>query len=615
MQERKFDKNQLIGFGLMLVLFFGYYLLTKPTEEEIQERRAQQEQLAKEQESANQEASGTAQVSDITNAPMQQDTLGERFIAEQNYILENEHLLLEFSNRGAQLTKVELKQFKSYDAVSENHEKPLYIIDGNNAEFGFRLTDTEGRSIDLAKRNFEVQQDGNSLVFSTQENGGIIQYIYSLNDTYDLSFHIKSQGLSNISNENQGEIYFNLNALSQEKGKSWEQRTTDIHFSLNNYSKEDYTTKTYTSDADDIVDWVSFKQQFFTTIIEKENGLRNVRMKVESPEDNDTIHSKYFEFDTPIVFNGELNEQYTWHFLPLEFTTLKNYNKDFETIIPFGWGIFGWINEWIILPTFRFMAGWGIQYGWVIALLTIFIKLITSPIMYRQYKQSAMMRVLKPDMDELSKKYPKKDDAMKKQQEVMALYRTAGVNPLAGCLPALLQIPIFYALFNFFPNVIDLRGKSFLWADDLTAYDSILELGFNIPFYGAHISLFALLYVITMVIYFRTSGSMMQAPTQEGMPDMRIIMYLMPVMFIFFLNSYASGLSWYYFVSNALNIGLVFVIKTWMIDDKKIHKKIEANKAKPKKKKRSKWALKLDEAMKQAQAQQELEKKKKKSKK
>lgn len=609
MQERKFDKNQLIGFGLMLLLFFGYFMLTKPTEEEIQERRAQQE-LANEK--AEQENIDTAQISSLTQGGIIADTLGEKFLPEQTYTLENEHLLLEFSNRGAQLTKVELKQFKSYDESSENHEKPLYIIDGNNAEFGFKITDTQGRSIDLAKRNFEAKQEANSLVFTTQENGGIIQYSYRLNDTYDLEFNIKSQGLNNISNENQGEIYFNLNALSQEKGKAWEQRTTDIHFSLNNYSKEDYTTRTYTSDADDIVDWVSFKQQFFTTIIEKENGLRNVRMKVEKPEDQDTIHSKYFEFDTPIVFNGELNENYTWHFLPLEFTTLKSYGKDFEEIIPFGWGIFGWINEWIILPTFRFMAGWGIQYGWVIALLTIFIKLITSPIMYRQYKQSAMMRVLKPDMDELNKKYPKKDDAMKKQQEVMALYRTAGVNPLAGCLPALLQIPIFYALFNFFPNVIDLRGQSFLWADDLTAYDSILELGFNIPFYGAHISLFALLYVITMVIYFRTSGSMMQAPTQEGMPDMRFIMYLMPVMFIFFLNSYASGLSWYYFVSNALNIGLVFVIKTWMIDDKKIHKKIEANKAKPKKKKKSKWAQRLDEAMKQAQAQQEASKKNKK---
>lgn len=615
MQERKFDKNQLIGFGLMLVLFFGYYLITKPTEEQLQQERAKQEQAAQQEKSQMEESSSSA-ITTTTDISLPPDSLGDQIVA-RNYTLENDKLLLEFSNKGAQLTKVELKDYKSYDDVSENHEKPLFIINEGNAELGLKLNDTQGRAINLAKRNFEVQQNENSIIFTTQENGGIIQYTYSLSGDYDLDFSIKSQDFNKISTDQKGEIFFNLNALSQEKGKEWEQRTTDIHFSLNNYDKDDYTSGDYTSDADDIIDWVGFKQQFFTTILEKENGLKNVKLNVITPEDNDTLHSRYFEFSAPIGNKGgELNENYTWHFLPLEFTLLKSYDKSFQDIIPFGWGIFGWINEWVILPSFRFMAGWGLQYGWVIALLTVFIKLITSPIMYKQYKQSAMMRVLKPDMDELSKKYPNKDDAMKKQQEVMALYRSAGVNPLAGCLPALLQIPIFYALFNFFPNIIDLRGESFLWADDLTAYDSILELGFNIPFYGAHISLFALLYVITMVIYFKTSGNMMQTPTQEGMPDMRFIMYLMPVMFIFFLNSYASGLSWYYFVSNALNIGLVFVIKNWMIDDAKIHKKLEANKAKPeKKRKKSKWAAKLDAAMKQAQEQQEAAKKQKKSKK
>lgn len=611
MQERKFDKNQLIGFGLMLVLFFGYYMLTKPTEEEIQAQKAKQELAAKQQAKAEEGSSSTAIVDD-TEIALAQDSLSEK-VSLQTYTLENDKLLLEFTNRGAQLSKVQLKEYYAYDDVSEDHEKPLYIIDGDNAQFGLKLNDNQGRQIDLSKRNFEVREEGNSIIFTTRENGGVIQYTYTLSGDHDLDFNIKSQGFNKISADQDAQLYFNLQALSQEKGKAWEQRTTDIHFSLNDFSKDDYTTKEYTSDSDDKIDWVGFKQQFFTTIFEKEEGLKNVRLNVITPEETDTIHSKYFEFSAPLANKGELNENYTWRFLPLEFNTLKAYEKEYEEIIPFGWGIFGWINEWIILPTFRFMAGWGLQYGWVIALLTIFIKLITSPIMYKQYKQSAMMRVLKPDMDELSKKYPDKDDAMKKQQEVMALYRSAGVNPLAGCLPALLQIPIFYALFNFFPNIIDLRGESFLWADDLTAYDSILELGFNIPFYGAHISLFALLYVITMVIYFRTSGNMMNTPTQEGMPDMRFIMYLMPIMFIFFLNSYASGLSWYYFVSNALNIGLVFVIKNWMIDDKKIHQKIEANKAKPKKKKKkSRLAAKLDEAMKQAQAQQEAAKKAKK---
>lgn len=613
MQESKFDKSQLIGFGLMLVLFLGYFFLTKPTEEELKEQKAKQEQEAKEQAAAKKakDSEGTATLDDANI--VSDDVNRTADVGVQTYTLENDKLLLEFSNKGAQLTKVELKEYQAYDDVSENHEKPLYIIDDGNAEFGLKLNDSQGRQVDLSKRVFDVKENGKSLVFTTQENGGAVQYTYSLSGDYDLDFKLQSQGLSKITSDDEASLYFNLNALSQEKGKSWEQRTTDIHFSLNNFDKDDYTTKEYTLDPDDKMDWIGFKQQFFTTIFENEKGLHNVSMNVITPEETDSIHSKYFKFSAPLATNNEFNEDFTWRFLPLEFDTLKDYDKNYQEIIPFGWGIFGWINEWIILPTFRFMAGWGLQYGWVIALLTIFVKLITSPIMYKQYKQSAMMRVLKPDMDELSKKYPDKDDAMKKQQEVMALYRSAGVNPLAGCLPALLQIPIFYALFNFFPNIIDLRGKSFLWAEDLTAYDSILDLGFNIPFYGAHISAFALLYVITMVIYFKTSGNMMQTPTQEGMPDMRFIMYLMPVMFIFFLNSYASGLSWYYFVSNALNIGLVFVIKNWMIDDDKIHQKIQANKAKPKKKKKkSKWAARLDEAMKKAQEQQEAAKKAKK---
>ena len=606
MQERKFDMNQLIGFGLMVALFFGYYWFTKPTEEELKAEKAKQEQLAQQKE-AEIKAKQQAEKQDVAVVDSTANV-----VQNQTFTLENDKLLLEFTNQGAQLSTVQLKEYNAYDEVSENHEQPLYLIHNKNANFGLKFNDAQGRNVDLSKRVFSAQQNGNSITFSTQENGGIIEYSYLLSGDYDLNFTIKSHNYNQISTENKASINFEMDALSQEKGKDWEKRVTDIHFSIDD--SEDYTTGDFETDADESMDWVAFKQQFFTAILEKENGLKDVKLNIETPdEDTDSIHSKYFSFSSNIPVNGELNENYTWRFLPLEFNTLKAYDKNFEDIIPFGWGIFGWINEWIILPTFRFMSTWGLQYGWVIALLTIFIKLITSPIMYKQYKQSAMMRVLKPDMDELSKKYPNKDDAMKKQQEVMALYRTAGVNPLAGCLPALLQIPIFYALFSFFPNIIDLRGKSFLWAEDLTAFDSILDLPFDIPFYGAHISLFALLYVVTMVIYFRTSGSMMQTPTQEGMPDMRFIMYLMPIFFIFFLNSYASGLSWYYFVSNAINIGLVFVIKNWMIDDDKIHAKIQANKAKPqKKKKKSAWSARIEEAMKKAQEQQEMQRKNKK---
>ncbi|MGP2570696.1 membrane protein insertase YidC [Ornithobacterium rhinotracheale] len=599
MQESKFDKNQLIGFGLMILLLIGYWFFTKPTPEQIEAEKKKQELALKEKQQAEQNKEKTA---DFANT---QPAVAQSSIAPQTFKLENDKVLIEISNKGAQITRVELKDYKAYDDKTGKHDKPLYLINGGNTNVALQFNDKQGRKLDLSKRMFTANQNGSTVTFTTQENGATIQYVYTLNGDYALDFSIKSNGLSNLTNDKTANLAINMNALSQEKGKSWEKRVTDFHYSLNNFSKETYTRGDKVID-DEKVDWVAFKQQFFSTILEPKVAWDNVKLNVTDDPKDDTVHSKKFDFDTNLAINGELNQAYTWYFLPLEFDLLKTYKKDFQHIIPFGWGIFGWINEWAILPTFKFMASWGLKYGWVIALLTIVVKLITSPIMYKQYKQSAMMRVLKPDMEAINEKYKGPENQMKHQQETMNLYRTAGVNPLAGCLPALLQIPIFYALFNFFPNVIQLRGKGFLWADDLTAYDSIMHLPFNIPFYGNHVSLFALMYVVTMVIYFKFSGNMMQTPKQEGMPDMRFMMYIMPIMFIFFLNSYASGLSWYYFVSNAINIGLVLFIKNVMIDDAKIHAKIQSNKQNPKKRKKSKWQEKLDQAMKQAQEQQRL---------
>lgn len=603
MQENKIDTSQIIGFALMILLLVGYFFWTKPTEEQLEAERQKQE-LAEAQKA--EDAKETAKEQEKTAAPLATDSLGNS-ISAKTFTLENDNVIVKLTNDGAQISEVELKNYKAYDKESGFDENPLYLFHDKSANFALKFNDAQGRLLDLSKRTFSAQQQGQSVVFTTQENGGTIQYIYTLNDSYDLSLEVKSTGFGKISNQKEIQTDFLMNAISQEKGKQWEQRMTDIHYSLNNYSDVDYTRNDFTASADETVDWVAFKQQFFTTVLEKENGLKNVKLNVTQKE-NDSLYSKEFLYQDSFSVNGELNEKYQWHFFPLEYDMLKGYGKDLETIIPFGWGIFGWINKFIILPVFKFMSSWGLAYGWVIALLTIFVKLVTSPIMYKQYKQSAMMRVLKPDIEVINEKFPGKDNAMKRQQETMNMYRTAGFNPLAGCFPMLLQMPIFYALFSFFPNIINLRGKSFLWADDLTAYDSIYHLPFNIPFYGDHVSLFAVLYVITMVVYFKISGNTMQTPQQEGMPDMSKLMYVMPVMFLFFLNSYASGLSWYYFVSNAINIGLVFFIKNVMIDEKKIHAKIQEKKKNPKKKKKSKWQERLDQAMKQAQEQQKNKK-------
>ncbi|MDO5510436.1 MAG: membrane protein insertase YidC [Weeksellaceae bacterium] len=605
MQEKTFDKNQLIGFALMILLFIGYWMLTQKSPEELEAERLKQEQVVQQSQPAQTPTTSPIQFSDDSQ-PAQ----------SQFFTLENENVRIELTSLGAQIAEVEMKNHKAYDESAADHQEPLYLIKDNNAKFSLNFTDNNGRQVDLSQRYFSGSQDGNTVVFTTSEDGGVIQYTYTLAGDYQLDMQIGSRNFRDFSNQNTGDFNWMFNTYSHEKGKDWESRNTEIYYSLNGYDKQDYTTRGFNASANQQVDWVAIKQQFFSTILERTGGIQNMRSSVDQPA-NDSLYSKEFAVHFSVPINGEINEQYRFNFLPLDYYNLKAHNKGFEEIIPFGWGLFGWINEYIILPTFKFMANWGLHLGWVIALLTIVIKLITSPIMYKQYRQSAMMRLLKPEMDEINEKFKGQDNAMKRQQEMMGLYRKAGVNPLAGCLPALLQIPIFYALFNFFPNVIDLRGVSFLWAEDLTAFDNIVNLPFHIPFYGAHISLFALLYVITMVIYFRLSGTNFSAPTQEGMPNMKFIMYLMPIMFLFFLNSYASGLSWYYFVSNAINIGIVFIIKNFMIDDDKIHAKIQENKEKPKKK--SKWAERLDAAMKQAQEQQQqkkaLEQKQQKAKK
>lgn len=317
--------------------------------------------------------------------------------------------------------------------------------------------------------------------------------------------------------------------------------------------------------------------------------------------------------------NSELNYQFTFDFVPLDYKMLKDYNdKGYQNLIDFGWGIFGWLNKYFFLNIFKWLASVGIQYGWVIFLMTIVVKLVLSPIMYKQYRQSALMKVLRPELNEINEKYKDSKDAMKKQQATMEIYRGAGVNPLAGCLPALLQVPIFYALFRFFPNLIDLRGVPFLFAEDLTAYDDLIRIPEWIPFLNGHLSIFAVLYIVAMMIYFKVSGSMdnFQMPQQEGMPNMQFMkymMYVMPVFFFVFLNNYASGLSWYYLVSNAINIGIVMYIKRFMINDAKIQSILAFNKAKPKKE--GKFSSKMQDMMRKAQEMQEEQNQNKKRKK
>jgi YidC/Oxa1 family membrane protein insertase len=354
------------------------------------------------------------------------------------------------------------------------------------------------------------------------------------------------------------------------------------------------------------VTYIAFKQHFFTSILLTDTPFKTATLKSENlvvDEEIDTLYTKNFMAKIPLDFkNGELNYAMNWYYGPAKYKTLNDYNRNLDEIMPLGWGIFGWINRWVFIPVFGFISGF-MPYGFAIIFFTILVRLAMSPITYKSYLSQAKMKVLRPEINELNVKY--KDNAMKKQQETMKLYSKAGVNPMAGCLPAVMQIPVFYALFQFFPSMFDLRQKSFLWADDLSSYDSIYQLPFKIPFYGDHVSLFPILASVAIFFYMRmtTGDQQMSAPTQEGMPDMgkimKIMIYISPVMMLIFFNNYASGLSLYYFISNLITIGIMLVIKKYIVNEEKIHAKIQENKTKPKTE--SKFQRKMREMMEQAE--------------
>jgi len=600
MQE-KFDKNQIIGFVLIGLILMGWLFYSNKEQEKIQAAQKAEQKMTPKQEDTN------TFVKPEIPVPVKLDSSAQARVELIPFT--NQHLDIKISTQGAQLREVRLKDWTAYDQENRSHKSPLYLINDSNTDFNISFKDKSGRVINTRDLVFSPSAQGNSAVFTANLGGNtFVQFKYELVNDYSLKFSIATQGLSQITSASNADLSWQQMALALEKGKSQELIYTEFRYSLNDYSQTDYDTNGFAEDTDKL-DWISVKQQFFAVVLEAENGFAQAKGTL-TPEHDNPEYLKDFSFHSAVpVQNNEINQNYTWNFLPLDYDLLKTFktadgkSKQFSYNVPYGWT--KWLNIFY-LWLYQLMAKWGLSAGWIIFLMTIVVKLVTSPIMYKQYIQSAKMRVLKPEIDELNAKN-KNADAVKKQQDTMELYRKAGVNPLAGCLPALIQIPIFYSLFRFFPNNIALRGKPFLWADDLTAYDAIYQWSTNIPvissIYGNHISLFTILYCAVLLIYTRMSTSTMQAPTQEGMPDMRFMMYLMPVMFVFWLNSYASGLSWYYLVSNAINILLIIFIKNVMIDEKKIHAKIQENRAKPVKK-QGKWRQKMDNLMKQAQEQQ-----------
>ena len=636
MEEKKFDINSLIGFVLLGAIMIWYFYTNQPTPEELAKQKIertqdsiqQSQQLLNENNNSDETAKTPFNPSDSISVINAQNELGVFAYSatvpsakDNETIIENELIKIKVNNRGGHIAQVELKKYKTHDSL------PLYLIKNKNASFNLNFGSTDNRILNTKDLFFEptLSNNGDNQVLSMKlkvANSKYLEYRYEIKpNDYMIDFAIKSEGLDRAINTSQTlNLNWDLKAYRQEKSLQTENMYSEYY-----YKAEDDVS--YLSQEDDEtekdVDWVAFKQHFFSTVLMTDTPFSSANIisrNLVEDEDIDTVYTKQFILKAPLEMkNGELNYAMNMYFGPTDFKTLKAYKgTDINEIADMGWGIFGWINKLIFVPVFSFLSSFIGNYGLVIILLTIVVRIIMSPVVYKSYLSSAKMKVLKPEMNEINEKYKGKENAMKRQQETMALQRKAGVSPLSGCIPALIQMPVFFALFRFFPSNLELRQKGFLWANDLSSYDTIATLPFKIPFYGDHVSLFPILASVAIFFYMRMTQSQqmnMQQPTQEGMPDMgkmmKMMMYFSPVMMLFFFNNYASSLSLYYFVSNLLTIIIMLVIKHYILDEDKIHAQIQENKAKPEKKK-SKFRSRLDDAMKQAQVQQEAQKRKKK---
>lgn len=584
------DKNQLISFVIfsaILMAFMFYFQNKQSDEKQVADAKAKTEQKVASKTIAN-------NINATVNAA-----------AIKNVTVKNKELTLEFASLGGQLSSVEINQYKAYNAKTDKHDLPLYLIEKNNSSYGFQFKDKTGKVFNTKDLVFVPSVKDNTVTMTAQVSGATIQYVYQLLDNYTLDFNVKTQGLSSIVTDEKADFHWNYTVRGMEKGRSQEQTHSEFNYAFDNYGSTDYDTNGF-EEPEETLNWLAVKQQFFASIIESTNGFTHAKGTQETIEKGEFL--KKFNFDGQVKLAGnELNQNFKWYFLPLDLPLLKTFEgKEFDSILPLGWSFIGTLNRIFFVPVYNWLSDWGIAAGWVIFLMTIATKLILSPVMFKQHKLSAMMKVVKPEIEEVTEKFKGQENAMKRQQATMEIYRKAGINQMAGCLPALVQIPIFYALFRFFPNMIDLRGKGFWFANDLTAYDDLIKLPFHIPLIGEHISIFAVACTIVVLIYTIMTSGQMQQPQQEGMPDMRIIMYIFPITFFFFLNTSSSGLSWYYFVSNALNILIILAIKYWILDEKKIHAQIQQNKSKAPKPE-GKFQKRMREMMEKAQEQQKMQ--------
>jgi YidC/Oxa1 family membrane protein insertase len=632
------SKSNIIGLVIIVGLLIGYSLWMAPSKEEMAaaKRRADSISLIQQADSilALQAAmekkvldDSLAKTAPVAISKSTQDSLTKGFGAisqseEKFYTIESDLLKLKISSKGGRIWSVQLKDFQTFDSL------PLVLYKGDSTMFGFEFNTEDLRTLNTADLKFiPIGNDGaDSLKVSGKDSiqfalrvypsgsdsssaNSYIEYVYTLKgNDYMLGYKVNFVGMKGYIAQNTRDmsLLWNTTLLQQEKSLKNEQTQSTIHF-MDVAGEVDYLSETDDEKQriSTPVKWVSFKQQFFSATLIAEDKFESTDIEtIGYPDNNLDRHVKTMKSAYILPFSVEGDQTYNlkWYFGPNKYKVLRQYGMNLERQIPLGWSFFlmQWINRFAVIPVFNWLESTNMSYGIIILILTILLKIVLFPIAWKTYISSAKMRILKPEIEEIGLKFPKKDDAMKKQQATMALYKKAGVNPMAGCVPMLLQFPILIALFRFFPAAFELRQQPFLWATDLSSYDSIYSWTAQIPllsqFYGNHISLFTLLMTISTIMYTKMNNDMMGSTQQ--MPGMKTMMYLMPIMFLGFFNNFSAGLSYYYMLANLFTFAQMFVIRRFVNEDK-LHKRIQENKTKPVKK--SSFQKRLEEMTKQQQ--------------
>ncbi len=609
----KESKYNIVGFVLIGLVMFGFTWYQSRQYKKQAEYQAQLDSIARVEAMEKMvldsamtvvpASQGSASAATPAFRPYRDSSLNVAAQSNPSIVaIANNQVRIEFTTKGAQPYSVDVKDYRRYDSTA------LMLIPAGASELNFNIY--AGESLDTKDFVFDVAElnDTSVVMRLPFANGGYIQQKYTLGqDSYMLRNELSFVGLDAIipRKVSSMDLSWKADIPRLEKGYKNEKQYSRIDYYIDgDKSPEDIGNgKNATKSLEAGFQWVAFQQQFFSAILTAPQGFESGDLALDYYEEDDASHNLMAcsaKMRTPLNINGNTTIPFDFYFGPNHFKTLKAYDRKYEKIIPLGGWLVGWISRFFIIPCFDFLGRFISNYGIVILLMTLLLKIVVSPLTIKSYMSSAKMSALKPEIDKINEKYPKEEDMMKKQQATMELYKRAGVSPMGGCLPMLLQFPILWAMFRFFPASIELRQKSFLWADDLSAYDSVLDFGFNIPLFGDHLSLFALLMAVSMFLYSKmTSSQMSNDPQMAPMKFMSV--WMMPIMMLFICNNLSSGLSYYYLLSNLLTMVQTFVIKKWVVKPEKILAKIEESKGKPIQK--SKWQLKLEQAQKMQEAQ------------